>query len=249
MLLTDFGENHYVGQMKLVLNNLLENPNIIDLSHKIEPQNIKQAAFILKKSIKFVPQNSLIQVVIDPGVGSERKILLAELDEKLILAPNNGLFYPIKDQLNKIWEYNGKLVTDWDISNTFHGRDIFSPLTSEIINNKSKIYFDEITIDRLENLELLVSTTGNETLGEILYHDHFGNAVTNIDIENSSNKFVEFRSMQMELQQTFSSVKSGEAIAYKGSFGTVELAIRNDSFQRTFNSKREDKVKLYFLVE
>lgn len=245
--MTDFDEGHYVGQMKLVINKYSPNANIIDLSHKIEPQNIKQAAFILKKSIKFVPDNSLIQVVVDPGVGSSRNIILAELAQnKFILAPNNGVLSLFWDDIINLYEFEGSKLIPWDISNTFHGRDIFSPLASKIFLDETSKYFRSIMKNRLELLNIDPINIGYKALGEILYHDNFGNAVTNIEIQEKFNKIVRFRDEKFEILETFTNVKEGKTLAYLGSMGTIELAIRNNSFKNIYKSKSGEKISLTF---
>lgn len=247
ILLTDFDEGHYVGQMKLVINKIAPSANILDLSNKIEPQNIKQAAFILKKSIKFFAHNSLIQVVVDPGVGSSRNIILAELYNNIsILAPNNGVLSLFWDEINSLYEFQDSKLIPWEVSNTFHGRDIFSPLSAKIFLGEKDKYFKTIMKNRLELINIDPISIGYKALGEILYHDNFGNAVTNLEVTEKFNKIIRFREKKFEILDTFSNVQDGRTLAYLGSMGTIELAIRNGNFKERFNSFAGEKISLTF---
>lgn len=241
--MTDFGEGHYVGQMKLVLNSLLERPNIIDLTHQIEPQNIKQAAFLLKKSISFIPEKSIVQVVVDPGVGSNREILLAKLVDKdaYLLAPDNGLISVFSENLEWVKVYNGNKIVNWEISNTFHGRDVFSPLTAQIILGNSNKYFNNFSIEEIIKLNLSPKIFDGNIKGEILFFDNYGNAITNIEIGVGT---INFRDKKLKINITFSDVEIGELVVYVGSMNTIEIAIRNSNFKKIFEARNNEKIIL-----
>jgi len=132
VLMSDFGvEDNYVGVMKGVMKNINPDADIIDLNHNIEPQNIKQAGFCLSGSYKFFPKGTIFVCVVDPGVGSERKIILLKTKKHYFIAPDNSIISDVvkNEKVEKItWVNNGKYFLT-PVSNTFHSRDIFSPVS------------------------------------------------------------------------------------------------------------------------
>lgn len=231
--MTDFGEDHYVGQMKLVIKGINPNLSIIDFTHEIEKQNIKQASFLLSNVIKYVPENSIIQLVVDPGVGSQRDILLVELDRNIfVICPDNGI---LSKKLNIIRSYklNEEYINNSE-SNTFHGRDVFSKISANLsIDFQLDRYFLPFKT-QLNDTNL----TGNE----IIFHDDFGNAITNAAIKSETK--VIFREKKYDIHKTFSDVDFGEIVFYKGSFNTLEIAIRNGNLKKDLGTRNGEKVKL-----
>jgi S-adenosylmethionine hydrolase len=184
-LLTDFGlDDPYVGQMKGVLARHAPDSRIIDVSHGVEPFCIPQGAFFLAAAMEHFPADSIFVTVIDPGVGSGRRILTAEFGEQVVLAPDNGILELAEKNFS-----GTMIVTDLSeaaakihSSATFHGRDIFSPLAASIACGTSpeslgpKLPLREIVrtgINKPVWMEDGVETT-------ILHKDRFGNLVLNI---------------------------------------------------------------------
>jgi hypothetical protein len=184
VLLTDFGtKDIYVASMKGVIVNLFPQATIIDLTHEIEPQNVLEAAFLLASAYPYFPQRSLFVSVVDPGVGSERRILAARTRRGIFLAPDNGLLTGV---LEKEIGYELRSVTNRNlflpaVSATFHGRDCFAPTAARLARQPS--LFSKLgprirTFRRVRFPEPRV--TGGKVRGEILFFDYFGNAFTNI---------------------------------------------------------------------
>jgi len=236
-LITDFGiQDHYVGIMKGVITGISTECKIIDLTHSLEPQNIKQAAFILDISYKYFPKGTIFVVVVDPGVGSDRKAICVKTQDYYFLAPNNGvLSYCLqKQKIEKSIDINNPEFHLPDKSNTFHARDIFAPCAAHIANG---IPIEKLGSELPENelikcKPLKIIKSGNSIEGEIIYKDRFGNLITSIhesDIPKDKTK-ITLKIGEQEIKgisNTFSDVKKGELLAYIGSSGYLEIGIRD----------------------
>jgi len=134
-LLTDFGmQDYYVAAMKGVILSIDTNANIVDITHKIPPQDVATASFILKACYKDFPRGTIFVCVVDPGVGSDRRALVVETDSYKFVAPDNGLLDGV---LSESVDFRAFSITNRkymrrDVSNTFHGRDVFAPIAAAI---------------------------------------------------------------------------------------------------------------------
>ena len=201
VLTTDFGSaDPYVGVMKGVILSINPQASIIDLSHQIQPQNLPQAAFILGASHHYFPPDAIHVVVVDPGVGTGRSILLLVTPTARFLAPDNGVLSRVLlDHLPNHPHQPGRvpdsvLVPDgcsvyalsnpeyWlqPVSNTFHGRDIFAPVAAHLSLGVEPAALGE----RVDQIAWLPSPQpvqeGEVIRGQVIYQDHFGNLITNI---------------------------------------------------------------------
>jgi S-adenosylmethionine hydrolase len=184
-LLTDFGTSDaYVGTMKGVLLRQCPTAQLIDLTHDITPQNVSQAAFVLWTAYRYFPANTVFLVVVDPGVGSERQAIAIETQQGRYVGPDNGVFGEV---LTDIIAWRGVALDPAKVglqsmSHTFHGRDLFAPAAAQIAcgSRLDTLGHPFDTLVTLEPARLFVSKDTIE--GEILYLDHFGNAVTNIGV-------------------------------------------------------------------
>ncbi len=244
-LLTDFGnQDHYVGVMKGVILSINPNVNIIDISHNVESYNLKQASFMLLNSYQFFPKKTIFISVVDPGVGSLRKPIAIMTNNYFFIAPDNGIISYIlhKDKPIKIIELTNNEYHLPDSSNTFHGRDIFAPVGAHLsmdynIDKLGK----ELRIQDLITLELpYLKILKNQIIGEIIYHDKFGNLITSIP-ESILNKYV-IKNIQVgsiiidKIYKTFSDVKIGDILAYIGSSGYLEIGIRKANASKLFKN-------------
>ncbi len=239
-LLTDFGD-FYPGVMRGVILKICPNAKIIDIAHSIEPQNVYQGAFLLYHSYRFFP-NAVHVAVVDPGVGSDRKALIIECRNHIFVGPDNGILYPsvVEDGIKRIWvideEKTSKITGE--LSTTFHGRDVFAPASAYAVLGKiedvAKPYDGEI-----QSLDLFDYKIDGETIEcRILFIDRFGNAVTNVkaeDLEDAKGFYV--NETYIPMVRTYSDVAIGDPLALIGSFGTLELSVRNGSFADAFGVK------------
>jgi S-adenosylmethionine hydrolase len=250
-LLTDFGlKNNYVGVMKGVIKSISPDAEIIDVTHSILPQNIKQAAFVLMNSYKYFPDETIFLTIVDPEVGSERLGIGTYIYGKYFLAPNNGILsYVIKNiKLKQFYSLDKSEFHLNNVSSTFHGRDIFAPVAAHIANGKKleevgrKIGTNEVIVIPFPQCFLDIQGVWH---GEIVEIDIFGNAITSLSIENlkinindvNDNLRWKFESGDFKikgLSKTFSDVKVGMPLVYAGSSGFIEIGIRDGNAAEKF---------------
>jgi hypothetical protein len=182
-LLTDFGlSDAYVGTMKGVILGICPDAHLIDLTHTIEPQNVRQAAYVLFTAYRYFPPHTVFLIVVDPGVGTARRPIAVETDHGVYITPDNGALSFVLPHVQirhtiVLQNPDYQLAT---VSQTFHGRDIFGPAAAHLASgvpitnlgpNTSRLYtFPE---PRLE-------ITSTQIRGEVLHIDHFGNIITSI---------------------------------------------------------------------
>ncbi|WP_425618544.1 S-adenosyl-l-methionine hydroxide adenosyltransferase family protein [Anatilimnocola sp. NA78] len=182
-LTTDFGvSSPYVAAMKGALFQVCERARLVDITHAIGPQNIRQAAVVLSDVTPLFPRHTLHVVVVDPGVGMERKMVYAEINEHHYLAPDNGvLSYLARQHVpQRVIELADSKFWRPQMSNTFHGRDILAPVAGHLAGGLQASQLGPIH-------PALVMLTWNEPriepdeiLGEVLCIDSFGNLITNL---------------------------------------------------------------------
>ena len=230
-LLTDFGSRDYfVGVMKGIISQINPVVRVIDLTHEIEPQNVLQAAFVLWASRKFFPDDSIFVNVVDPGVGSERKILCGRIDGQIFLAPDNGLLdYVVADGKEiEFYEATNTRFFLRNVSTTFHGRDIFAPVSAYLsrgvrLNELGEGFnYPEVTPFYRE-----IAKGKNE--GKVIYRDRFGNISTNFlwnDTLLSGDSRLKIGSKVItRFYSSYSASKGKDVIGVKGSSGLLEVAI------------------------
>jgi len=240
-LMSDFGnDSHYVGIMKGVISNLSPESQIIDICHSIIPQNIKQAAFILRESFSFFPVGTVFCCVVDPGVGSIRKPLVVRTNRYAFVVPDNGILSYCIDEFDEysIFIPDEKYFLK-NMSFTFHGRDVFAPLSAYVARGE-RIEGEIIWNKDIVLLEDIKENISNDSIdGELVYTDHFGNIISSIQkstilklLQNDNIydcKIVVFiNQIRINgISRTYSEVDIGEFIAYIGSSDYLEVGIRN----------------------
>jgi S-adenosylmethionine hydrolase len=276
VLTTDFGlSDPYVGVMKGVILTINPEAKIIDLTHQIQPQHIQQASFILGTSHKFFPSGSIHVVVVDPGVGTDRKAVLLITPAAKFLAPDNGVLSQVlSDFLDTPPKMSVTLpvppqctayqLTNPDywlhpVSNTFHGRDVFAPTAAHL-----SVDVDSLTVGEplLELVWLPPSSPiqeGNAITGEVIYADHFGNLITNIQessipqsiLGGTAEVSVEIKGHCIErLSRTFHGNPGqayGEPLALMGSNGYLEIVVIDGSAQEILKVGSGEPVSLRFV--
>ncbi len=194
VLLTDFGAaDPYPGILKGVILSLAPDARIVDLTHGIEPQNILQGAYVLRSSVSYFPDRSIFLCIVDPGVGTSRDIVCVKTGQRFFIGPDNGLLtLAVKNQKAEIRSVrNPKYFISDSPSPTFHGRDIIAPLAARLLQGAAKIFANLGPLKpRLAPLaQAPVTRLANRIRGKILYFDHFGNAITNIQYSDGPKNF------------------------------------------------------------
>lgn len=246
-LTTDFGTSSpYVGAMKGSLLAVCQRVTLIDITHAIAPQNVRQAAVVLADVTPVFPPGTLHVAVIDPGVGTERRIVYAEIGEQRYLAPDNGtLSYLVRHGApGVIVELTESRFWRAAVSSTFHGRDIFAPVAAHLAAGVLPEQLGRVT-NQLVCLDWPEPQFQNdEVRAEVLYIDSFGNAIANLSIDSLKRWLGNDRLLVLidgreicGLQTTYGNGKPGELIALGDSQGRLELAVVNGNAALTLNIK------------
>lgn len=232
-LLTDFGSaDHYVAELKGVLLSRAPGVTLVDVTHGIAPGDIRSAAYILGRTWHHFPPASVHMVVVDPGVGSARAPLAFGARGHLFVGPDNGVFTPV---LSDTEVEAVVLPVPASASPTFHGRDLFAPAAAALAGGAPLHMLGK----QFQGVPGRLAYTaphyeGKTVVGEIIYIDRFGSLVTNL----TTDLVPEYATLEVEdldlgpVRRTFSDVPAGALLAYVGSGGAIEIAVRNGSAAR-----------------
>ena len=232
-LLTDFGTaDGYVAAMKGVIAAITPAAVIDDASHDIAPGDVRSAAWALGAYWRLYPPATVHIAVVDPGVGSARRAIALEVEERFIIAPDNGLVTEVLlgSEPTHAVEIRNLPLLHGDISATFHGRDVFAPAAALIL---SGLPLPEVG-PRVTDPVLLPATSpvrdGDTIVGSVVHVDRFGSLITDIPGAAVDGGFVEVEGgSQVPVLRTYADVGSGEGLALIGSRGFVEVSIRDGS--------------------
>jgi S-adenosyl-L-methionine hydrolase (adenosine-forming) len=232
-LLTDFGTtDSYVAEMKGVLLNVAPAATVVDLSHGVPPGDVRSAAYILGRTWERFPPGTVHLVVVDPGVGTTRAALALSAHQHSFVGPDNGVFTPV---LRDTEVAAVVLPTPESASPTFHGRDVFAPAAAALASGSSLQSLGEPLGCIPERLAYTQPHhEGKAVIGEIVYIDRFGSLITNLTAELvPSYARLEVEDLDLgPLKRTFNDVTVGGLLAYIGSGGAIEIAVRNGSAAR-----------------
>ena len=259
-LTTDFGlTDHYVGTMKGVLLKRCPKAQIIDISHEIPPFSLYAGAYAISQAAPFFPTASIHVVVVDPGVGTTRRALLAQANKQYFIAPDNGvLSLVLLHQKNvRIREITNRKLWQNPVSDTFHGRDVFAPAAAALASGMAKPddvgpELEQITM--LPDLEPFEDQKG-QWRGRILSVDHFGNVITNFRRDqfpgiSPGNFTLSAGERQVtEFRTTFGDAPKGLCFAYFGSSGYVEIGINQSSAAEYLGVAAGDTVTLQVTID
>lgn len=229
-LLTDFGTaDSYVAEMKGVLSTYAPNATLIDITHHVPPGDVRAAQYILSRTWRFFPEGSIYVAVVDAGVGTDRRVLGATRFGRYFLAPDNGLLSFLSVSAKFI-----SIPMLPEAAPTFHGRDVFAPAAGVLATGGSFEALGPAVTDPLNSPLPIPTTDGDAIVGEVLYVDRFGTLVSNIP-PNALRPGVSIRVAGLDvgpLRRTFADVASGALVAFTGSGGMVEIAVRDGSATR-----------------
>ena len=260
-LLTDFGvADEYVGVMKGVILTVNPSANIVDISHHISPQNILQAAYMLKSASPFFPEGTIHVVVVDPGVGSNRAIVAAKIKGHIFLAPDNGVLTAVlKDEPADVVRVENTRYFLENVSRTFHGRDIFAPVAGHLsIGIDLELLGASLDPNLLvkQALQPLHITPQKELIGTIIAIDRFGNLITNIDMDSITSMGVDINDPEIKIRvgdtviagisSSYGSVADGEPLGIFSSRGYLEVAVNSGDAARQLKAGIGEKVTLSF---
>ena len=254
-LMTDFGiKDGNVGVMKGVIWGICPEAHIADLSHVVQPQNIREAALILARSAPYFPEKSIHLVVVDPGVGTARRPMAARIGSQYYVGPDNGsisLLLEKNEQAGLTAEFFHLTNPEYwlpEVSFVFHGRDIFAPVAAHLSIGVPLKELGAAIVDPVR-LELPKAVkTSNGWRGEVIHIDHFGNIASNILRENLGEALkhkekISVRVAGAEIEgmcNTFGEGAAGELVALMGSTGNLIVSVVNGSAQERLAVKIGD---------
>lgn len=251
-LLTDFGDvDTYVAEVKATILKETREAVLVDITHQVYPQNILQGAFLLTLAAKTFPSNTIFVAVIDPGVGSERAALIIEtLSEKTFIGPDNGLLYPAasREKIRQVFRIKSELIPN--VSNTFHGRDVFAYVAGLVAAGKDISHLTEPYVLTVQ-LQLPKPVWGDGWVDSVVLHvDRFGNAITCIEGGLPSDWLIaevyvndEWKTVA-KVGRFYAEVGMGEPILLVGGTGYLELSVNRGNASKTFGIKPGDRISL-----
>lgn len=250
VFMTDWGNSHYVGICKGVIRSITD-VEIVDLTHSIAPYNVREAMYILDRSVDWFPEGTVFLAVVDYGVGTARKAIAVKTKKYYFVAPDNGLLTLVleRHEPEKVVELTNRKYHVGN-SKTFHGRDIFSPAAAYI----SKGIFDELGT-RLPNYATIPYKRAHRSdgviVGEIAYFDRFGNVETNIPFE-WLNDISEVRlkiggkNYKIPVVETYADVDEGELLIHEDSSGYVEIAVNKGNARMEYGWRDGQEIEISF---
>jgi S-adenosylmethionine hydrolase len=234
-LTTDFGDGStYVAAMKGALLAVNPHARILDLTHRLPPQDLVATAYFLCDTLPFFPTGTIHVVVVDPGVGTDRAILCVEWRCQIILVPDNGCWAPLVasgDPPPLVRRVEGGRYRRANVSATFHGRDIFAPAAGYMSNEFPRSELGPVVSDWVRMTLPQPTITREGATGQVVVVDSFGNLITNISadmVPPGSNVVIAGESVP-RLVRTYGDAEPGALVALIGSTGRLEVAVVNGS--------------------
>jgi S-adenosyl-L-methionine hydrolase (adenosine-forming) len=232
-LTTDFGTaDGYVGAMKGVIARIAGShpaPVVVDLAHDIPPGDIAHAAWVVATATTEFPHGSIHVVVVDPGVGGSRREVIIRSAGRWYVGPDNGVFAYIAERSSEVYVIENERFRAERVSRTFHGRDVFAPTAAAIASGE-----DPSTAGPGPAIKLtgrLPWGARERDTGRIVHIDRFGNLISDLP-EAEAGPAVAVAGQVLPLVGTYEDVAPGQLLAYIGSAGTVEIAVRDGRADR-----------------
>lgn len=253
-LTTDFGSNdHFVGAMKGVILDIVPDAQIVDICHAVQAFDVLDGALTVSQAYSYFPNRTVHVVVVDPGVGTARRPIVASCDKYHFVAPDNGvlsLVYAREPRMH-VRHITSEHYFLQPVSNTFHARDIFSPVAAYLAKEVDSLKFGEEIEDYVRfSAPKPKAVDGNRLRGVVLKVDRFGNLITNITPQDApmifgadpkAFKIVVGSREVTELHNAYAEAAPGEVFGILGSMGFLEIAAnRGAAAQLTGAGKGSD---------
>ncbi len=241
-LLTDFGTaDTYVAEIKGAVLQIAPGATLVDVTHEIALGDVAAAAYALGRMWPQFPPGTVHLVVVDPGVGSDRRALVVEAAAHRFVAPDNGL-------LSSALEQRGakafSLPIPPDASPTFHGRDVFAPAAGRLATGAVAAGLGEPVTDPVRLPRPVLTRKKGDLVGQVVHVDRFGTLVTNLPAAKIGPRaIVRIGVYELPLRRTFADVGSGEPLAFVGSGGTIEIGIRDGRADNVLGATRGAEVR------
>ena len=256
-LLTDFGDRDYfVASMKGVILGINPQARIVDLTHQVAPQQIEDAAYVLKSAYRYFPDGTVHVAVVDPGVGSTRRPLLATTSRYFFLAPDNGLLTSIyQEELSvEVREIENRQYRLDSEGATFDGRDLFAPAAAWLTRGQAPGSYGRLIRDMVKLPMQEPSWQGSGLVGRIVYVDWFGNLISNLTplhvkevqgVSKRSNITIRIAGATMEgLTNCYADAIPGQPHALINSNGQLEIFVKEGSAAEALKAGRGERIEL-----
>lgn len=246
----------YVGLMKAVILRICPDARIVDLTHAVPAQDVVAAAIALESTIGYFPKDSIHIAVVDPGVGGVRHPIAIQTESGIYVGPDNGLFTVVLTHESRLAavSLDRPQYHCQPVSHTFHGRDIFAPVAAHLAQG---VPLEQIgsPIDHLATIPIPQPQLNENTMTvHVIRVDHFGNLITDLTAEQfrrwtsrvpGSTMMLTLGCVQIPgLSLTFSDVAEGQPIAYFGSGGRLEVAVRNGDASQQLQASQGATLRL-----
>jgi S-adenosylmethionine hydrolase len=256
-LTTDFGHNdHFVGTVKGVILNIVPEAEIVDISHAVQSFDIFDGALTIAQAYSYFPAETVHMVVVDPGVGTERRSLLVKTERHTFVAPDNGvlsLVYGREERLH-VREITADHYYLQPVSRTFHARDIFAPVVAYLAKGVADEKFGDLISDFVRfNAPKPKSVDATTLKGVVLKVDRFGNLITNITPQDAPMLFqldpLPFKVIVgkreiTEIKSVYAEGAPGEVFGILGSMGYLEIATNRGAAVQLVGSGKGSEVRV-----
>jgi S-adenosylmethionine hydrolase len=257
-LTTDFGlDDPEAGVLKGVIWKIAPTVHIADLSHAISPHDILEAALLLSRAVPFFPDSTIHVAVVDPGVGTSRRGIVAQLGSQYFIGPDNGLLSLLLSKAEASSQPISFIHLDrpeyWlpEVSNVFHGRDVFAPVAAHLA---AGVPFSLLGTSINDPVRLDIPTPvpiPGGWLGQVIHIDHFGNLSTNLNasyINTEKEVMINIKGEQINgLVSAFGERRSGTLIALLNSSGSLAISVVNGNAALSLGAMVGDKIEVFVL--
>jgi S-adenosylmethionine hydrolase len=255
-LTTDFGlKDPYVAEMKGTILSICPNTTIVDVTHEIAKFNTRMGAYVLASAAQYFPKNSVHVVVVDPGVGTNRRPIVIKTTQGFFVGPDNGILVLAaeKQGIIRIHKLSNPQLMLSEVSNTFHGRDIFAPAAAHLLNGVKPEEFGPEIREAAKPEFAKIKRKNGVLVGEVLHVDGFGNIITNISEEEVAQSHVEGSisvelpswKLKLKLCKAYSETNPREPLALIGSHNFLEIALNQGNAAKKFKTKIGDKITVF----
>ena len=232
-LTTDFGmRDPWVGIMKGVILGIAPDVTLVDITHEIAAYDVLHGALALEAAAPSFPAGSVHLAVVDPGVGTRRRAMIASVKGQWFVGPDNGLFTPFLDDAAgwRAVELSERWCRAAAVSRTFHGRDVFAPAAAHLVRGAALERFGPELRDPVRLPWPVASSAGGGVRGEVVHVDRFGNLITSVRAGDLSDEdVVEIGGRDLPMVQTYAELLPGAMGGLLGSAGRLEIAAREGS--------------------